>query len=349
MTQRLIRLALIIILVSIACTVPVLTEPTVRPTPRAVSQLIMTAGPDSTATPTPFQPIGPTLTPTRTATPPPSAPPEVVEAQPPAPTPIRIDQELPGGTVNLMILGNDFRPNSGYRTDIMMLVSIHGDTGKVNVVSFPRDLYVTIPGWTTQRLNTAFQYGGFRTFADTLEYNFGVRPTYYVMTNFDGFIGIIDSLGGVTVNVGNSLTDKCDLPQAQAGYCSVDPGPMVMDGATALWYVRSRYTTSDLDRARRSQEVLYGLFQRFMHLDAISRLPEFYDYYKNNVETNMGLNDMAPLLPVAVSAVNNPGNVNRYVIGQGYVIPFTTSEGAMVLLPNYDAISGIIAEAVYGR
>ena len=268
---------------------------------------------------------------------------------PELPTPNRSGQPLPEGTVNLLVLGSDFRPGEGYRTDVMMLVSIHGSSGTVNVVSFPRDLYVTIPGWTTQRLNTAFAYGGFPLMADTLQYNFGVRPDYYVMTNFQGFIGIIDSLGGVTVNVGNYLSDKCDLPQARGGYCEVSAGPVTMDGPTALWYVRSRYTTSDFDRTRRAQEVLYALFQRFMSIDAVSKLPEFFSYYQSSVETNMGIDAMTTLLPVASQVIGDSSRVNRYAIGPAHVTPFTTSGGAMVLLPNYDAISGIIAEAVYGQ
>jgi LCP family protein required for cell wall assembly len=349
MTTRLTRLALILILVSLSCSIPISVTPTAQPTPRAVSQLYVTAGADATPTPTPFQPVGPTLTPTVTNTPVPSATPEPEIAESEAePTPIRMDQPMPEGTVNLLVLGSDKREDAGFRTDVMMLVSIHG-SGKVNVVSFPRDLYVTIPGWTTQRLNTAFAYGGFQTMADTFEYNFGVRPTYYVMTNFQGFIDIIDSLAGVTVNADSPLKDKCDLPQARGGYCTVDVGPVVMDGATALWYVRSRYSSSDFDRTRRAQEVLFGLFQRFMSIDAITQLPDFYSYYQNNVETNMDLDVMASLLPVAANIINDPSNINRYVIGPGYVTPFTTSGGAMVLLPNYDAIYGVIAEAVYGE
>jgi LCP family protein required for cell wall assembly len=256
---------------------------------------------------------------------------------------------MPEGTINLMVLGSDFRPGQGQRTDVMMLVSIHGSSGTVSVVSFPRDLYVTIPGWTTQRMNTAFAYGGFPLLADTLEYNFGVRPTHYVMTNFQGFVGIIDSLGGVKVNVGNYLSDKCDLPQARNGYCTVDAGPVIMDGATALWYVRSRYTTSDFDRTRRAQEVLYALFDQMMSIAAVGKLPEFYAYYQSSVETNLTVDAITPLLPVASTIIGDSSRIRRYAVGPAQVTNFVTSGGAMVLLPNYDAISTIIAEAVYGQ
>jgi LCP family protein required for cell wall assembly len=350
MTKPLVCLTLILLLVSLACGLPYST--TLRPTPEAVSQvvsqLLVTAGPNSTATSTPFQPIGPTATdlPTATALPTNTPEPTSVEA-PDVPTPIRVDQNLPEGVVNLLVLGNDFRPSAGFRTDIILLVSINTGTGSVSIVSFPRDLYVDIPGWGTNRINTAFPHGGFSMMADTLQYNFGVRPTYYVMTNFQGFVGIVNSLGGINVNVSTYLRDKCDLPQAVNTYCEVGPGTVAMDGATALWYVRSRHSSSDFERGRRAQEVLYAIFTKLMSLDAITRLPELYSAYQSSVETNLSLDVIPPLLPVASQVMGDASRIHRYTIGPGQVTPFTTSGGAQVLLPNYNAIMAIINEAVY--
>src|SRR5512145_1810740 len=142
---------------------------------------------DFPATATPFQPIP--LTPT--VAPPPTATPEPEPTA--APTEEPANAETGEGIVNLLLLGSDARPGGGFRTDVMMLVSINRSNASVSVVSFPRDLYVTIPGWMTNRLNTAFGVGGFDLMAATFEYNFGVRPSYYVMTNFDGFKSIIDT------------------------------------------------------------------------------------------------------------------------------------------------------------
>ncbi|MBE0695799.1 MAG: LCP family protein, partial [Anaerolineaceae bacterium] len=255
-------------------------------------------------------------------------------------------QQQAEGTINLLVMGSDWRPSSGYRTDVIMLVSIHGNDGTVSVVSFPRDLYVTIPGWMEQRINTAFPHGGFSMLADTLEYNFGVRPDYYVLTNFSGFTGIIDSLGGVNVNIEQYLMDKCDLPQAVNTYCEVYPGPKHMNGPMALWYVRSRHSSSDFDRLRRAQEVLYGLFKRLMSLDAVSHLPDLYNSYRSSVATNMIVDDMAPLLSIANNIFNDSARVKRYTIGPGYVYPYVTESGAQVLLPNYDAIRQLIRDVI---
>jgi LCP family protein required for cell wall assembly len=350
MIRKLARFALVVLIITVACNIPnQVVEVSLAPTPLVVSQLVVDAVPGSTATATPFMPIGPTPTSIATNTPAPTDTPEAAPTDPAMPpTEVPVYQPQSEGTVNLMVIGSDLRPGGGYRTDVMMLVSIHADSGTVSLVSFPRDLYVSIPGWMEQRINTAFQHGGFSLLANTLETNFGVRPQYYVMTNFDGFIDIIDSLGGVTINIGKTLQDKCDLPQAVNTYCTVNPGPMNMNGKMALWYVRSRHSTSDFDRLRRAQEVLYGVFDRLMSVDAVSHLPDLYNSYRDSVETNMGLDDMLPLVPVASAVYNDSSRLHRYTIGPGQVYPYVTAEGAQVLLPNYAAIRQIVQEAVAG-
>lgn len=341
MKRPFIRLILVLILVSISCSLP--ASAMQQPSPQAVSQLpLATMDPNATATPTPFQPAGKTTTGA-------VKPSGGTSTGEPSLTPTPNKRKVPKGQIELMVFGSDYRPSSGYRTDIMMLVSINTNTHTVTVVSFPRDLYVPIPGWTTQRLNTAFPHGGFEMFADTIEENFGVRPQYYVMTNFQGFVSIINSLGGINVQVGQYLSDTCDLPQRDMnGYCTVNPGTVTMDGATALWYVRSRHTTNDLDRTRRAQEVLYAVFAKLMSLNAVQRLPELYAAYSSSVETNMDVKDMLPLLPTASKVISDSSLIKRYTFGSREVSNYVTETGAMVLLPNYDAIQEIIDEAVFG-
>ncbi len=347
MIKPLIRLALVIFLVTISCTLPTSTGVVPQTqTPRAVAQLITAGQPGSTATATPFQPVGPTSTPLPTATPTP-LPTDTSVPTPSEPTAIHISQQQAEGTINFLVMGSDFRPSSGFRTDVIVLVSVHTREGTVSAVSFPRDLYVTIPGWMEQRINTAFPHGGFSMMADTLQYNFGVRPDFYVLTNFQGFTGIIDNLGGVNVNIDKYLMDKCDLPQQVNTYCEVYPGTMNMDGATALWYVRSRHSSSDFDRLRRAQEVLFGVFQKLMSLDVVSRLPDLYNSYQQSVETNMRVDDIAPLLSIATQIYRDPSRIRRFAIGPGQVYPYVTAGGAQVLLPNYEAIRQIIIEAVF--
>ena len=339
-----------ILLALSACNMPVSADAaTAEETPLAVAQAhnLATVNPNPSKTATPFQPLGPTATYTITPTPTITSTPTVTPITfTPTPTVWNSNLTKPEGQVNIMVLGNDYRPSSGYRTDVMMLVSINPDPGIVNVVSFPRDLYVEIPGRGMNRLNVAQPLGGFELLASTLELNFGIRPDAYIMTNFNGFVSIINTLGGVDVTASQNLYDTCDLPAAVNGYCSAGPGVVHMDGATALWYVRSRYTSNDLDRNRRQQEVMYAIFKKLLSLNAVTRAPELYNTFRGSVETDLGLDELLPLLTI-IPKISDSNNINRYSIGAGQTTSYITPGGAMVLLPNEQAIQAILAEAIY--
>lgn len=248
----------------------------------------------------------------------------------------------PEGQVNILLLGSDQRPNDhGFRTDTIQLLTLTPSMDSVSLTSFPRDLYVYIPGYTVQRINTAFAVGGFKMLALTMEYNFGVTPDYYVMINLWSFKDVIDSLGGINVNVANALTDHRD----GYGQFTINPGLQAMDGETALWYARSRYSTSDFARGRRQQEVLEGIFRKILSLDGIRRAPQLYDLYRKNVQTDLAFDDIAKFLPLAAQVAEN-GNLRRFNIGGKEVWNYVNSYGAQVLLPNREAILTIMRQAL---
>lgn len=230
-----------------------------------------------------------------------------------------------------------------------MLLTVDTRKRTVSAVSFPRDLYVTIPGQKPNRINTVMPRGGFDLLVKTFEVNFGVHPDFYVMVEMQAFAEIIDRLNGVTVEVGMPLRDRCDrsLELSEDGWCEVAPGPMEMDGATALWYVRSRYSTSDFDRLRRAQEVLLAIFIKMMRLNAIAHWPQFYATYNKYVQTNITIGDFLPLLPTAVLVYREPSRLSRYTITRVEVTPFQTENGSSVLLPDYEKIDEIIYQAVF--
>jgi len=248
----------------------------------------------------------------------------------------------PAGQVNILLLGSDQRPDDGgFRTDTIQLVTINPKESTVKMTSFPRDLYIYIPGYTIQRINTAFQWGGFDALATAMEYNFGVKPDFYVLTNFWSFVDVINSLGGITVEIGQ---DHCDQRNAMGEFC-VYQGPMWMDGDTALWYVRSRYSTSDIDRGRRQQEVLEALFDKLVSLDGLSRVPELYNIYKQNVTTNLTFNDLTGFLPLATHLAGSQ-EVSRYSIGDDQAYDWTNYNGAMVLVPIRDKILELMRQVI---
>lgn len=285
--------------------------------------------------PTPFQPFELTATPTRDIQP-------ITDTLVPNPGLIP-----PDGQFNVLLLGSDWRPGAGYRTDVVLLISIFTKEGKVSLVSFPRDLWVEIPGHEENRINTVMQVGSFPLVVDTFERNFAIHIDRYMMTNFSGFRAIVDTLGGIDIEASKNTADRCDLSYQHGAWCSIGPGAAHLNGELALWYVRSRYTSNDFDRTRRAQEVMVGLFRKLMSLDAISRAPDVYNQFISSVETDINLNDLLPILNIAPSILQDPSRIRHYAIGTEHVTSHTTSGGAAVLLPNYEAIWQVIREAVY--
>lgn len=322
----------VLVLFVVACTIPWLSFSNDS---GSGIQLLADALKSGDTEPTAFQPFYYTATPTNDIQP-------ITDALVPNPGLIP-----PDGQVNILVLGSDFRANSGYRTDVVLLVSIFTKENKVSLISFPRDTWVEIPGLQEERINTVMGYGGLPLLADTFEHNFAVHIDHYIMTNFSGFQAIVDTLGGVDINASQNTADRCDLSYAHGSWCSVGPGEEHLDGEMALWYVRSRYTSNDFDRTRRAQEVLIGLGNRILTFDAISRAPEIYNLFIDNVETDMSLNDVLEVLNVIPAVLNDTSRIRRYALNTSQLTPYTTNSGAYVLLPNYDAIWQVIQEAVY--
>ena len=258
-----------------------------------------------------------------------------------APAPVGILAH-PEDQINILLLGSDQRPgDGGFRTDTIQLMTINPAAGTVKLTAFPRDLYVYIPGYTVQRINTAFGWGGFDALADTMEYNFGVKPDYYVLANFSAFVDGINSIGGVMVDVGR---DFCDHMDSFDTFC-VSQSTYWMNGRIALWYVRARYTTSDLDRGRRQQEVLEAVFKQLIDIKGLYRVPELYDVYKENVTTDIDLNLIIQLLPIAAHLADSV-EIGNYAIGRDQVYDWINYSGAMVLVPLREPVLEVMRQAI---
>ena len=262
----------------------------------------------------------------------------------PTPVPMIPATTLTENQMNILLLGSDDFGEHNFRTDVIMLLSINPKHQSVSLISFPRDLYVTIPGYWSNRINTAWSLGGFDLLADTFEVNFGIRPDYYMMVNYNGFKDVVNSLGGIDINVSQQLQDSCQFDPS--GWCVIEPGVVHMDGGTALWYARSRHTTSDFDRNRREQEVVWAIFRKAMNLNMLPKVPELYRAYREYVDTNVQLPEILSILPMA-PVIMDTENIKRYAVNSDMVWNWVTAEGAMVLMPNYDAIQPMLAEALY--
>ena len=252
-----------------------------------------------------------------------------------------IDQ--PDNQINIMLLGSD-QKYKGFigRTDVIILLTINTEDQTVHVTSFPRDLYVYIPGWTEQRINTAFAHGGFNTLQKTLNHNFGFEPDYYILINLWAFEYIVNDLGGIDVYVPRTI---CDNKWGGGLDHCVYPGNYHFYGREALWYVRSRMTTNDFDRNYRQQLVLEAILKRLISLDTITKIPKLFNTYINNVTTNLDLGTIVSLTPTGLK-LSDSSMINQYFINQKAVNSWVSPTGAQVLLPNFKVIRSILKDAL---
>lgn len=158
---------------------------------------------------------------------------------------------------NILLMGVDGSADSASRSDSMILVSVDYKHMKIKLTSFLRDSWVEIPSKGKKaKLNAACTYGGPQLVVDTIEYNFGVDIDHYVMVDFEMFTDIIDSLGGIDVEV----TEKEAKFINRTTRHTVDSGESVhLNGAKALVYCRIRKLDSDYMRTYRQRKVITSL------------------------------------------------------------------------------------------
>jgi LCP family protein required for cell wall assembly len=238
------------------------------------------------------------------------------------------------------------------RTDSMIVVSIDPLLKTAAMISFPRDLWVTIPGFGEDRINTAYRYGELRRVdgggagvaARTLDQNFGLRPTYYATVDFRGFQEIVNTLGGVLIDVPRPLKDD-EYPTENYGYERVffAPGPQLMDGATALKYARTRHQDSDFGRMARQQQVLLGIRERALRLNVLPRLPALVEQLARTVNTNFTPGELLSLAKLATQIES--AALGTLVVDSQLVTPYVGAEGASLQLPRRDEIRKAIQRA----
>ncbi len=259
----------------------------------------------------------------------------------------------------VLVMGLDTRPGEfgmGIRTDTMILISLDPTTNSVGMLSLPRDLYVDVPGYGLQRINTAFQTGelegaggGPRLAMQTVQYNFGIRVNEYVVVDFNTFVRVVDLIGGINVEVPYDISDP-EYPDMNYGFDPfyISAGWHQLDGATALKYARSRHSSDDIDRGRRQQQVLYAIRDKVTAYNMIPELavqaPALWAELRDGVQTGLPLDTM---LQLAWWVKDIPStNYRNDVMGWEYVIP-TNWQGMAVLIPDRDKIGPLMVE-VFG-
>lgn len=262
----------------------------------------------------------------------------------------RFGQVLPEWTgverVNVLLLGVDERPqeNGMARTDTMMLLTLDPTTLQAGVLSIPRDLWVPIPGYNQGRINTAHRLGEMYNYPgggpalarETVEYNLGVPIQYYVRLNFQGFVDLVNLIGGVDIYVPEPINDPL-YPDNNYGYdpLYIEAGQHHFDGAMALKYARTRHDSNDFQRADRQQQVLLAILERVTSLNMLPqlapRIGELYTIMDESVSTDLTLDEILALAGLAIKV--DRSQIRFAVIDQTCTEDYITPEGAQVLIP----------------
>jgi LCP family protein required for cell wall assembly len=256
-------------------------------------------------------PAGATALPQQTAAPSPEA--DAAPAQ--LPDPLR-------QPFNVLLVGVDKRasPEEGVRSDTLIVVHVNPEARTASMLSIPRDTVVNIPNAGLAKINYAFSFGytnaealygvgtdpdaaGGAVAAESVERLLGVTVDYIAQVDFRSFERLVDSVGGVVVDVPAPLLDA-EYPTENYGVerIYIPQGLQVMDGRTALVYARTRHASSDFDRGKRQQQVLRALLDQVRErglLENAAVLPRWAEVLQQNVRTTLPLRDLGTVAGLA--------------------------------------------------
>jgi LCP family protein required for cell wall assembly len=272
------------------------------------------------------------------------------------PEPMPMVDEGEYDIVNFLLLGSDTaNPNNAGRTDVLLILSVNRTAGTVSMLSLPRDLYVYIPGYQVYRINAAYGYGehngypggGAQLLIDTIRYNLGIEIDHYARVDFNSFKQLVDDLGGVELSVDCAIQDwrlkEPGLdPQVEENWemFTLPVGVHEMDGELALWYARSRRTSSDFDRGRRHQALIRGLWHRIRGLNLLEQVTDVWPQALEMVQTDITLDEMLSFIPLAASI--DTSRIASYVFRPNVEVrSWRSPEGSSVQVPIRDAIAAL--------
>ncbi|MFC1600356.1 LCP family protein [Patescibacteria group bacterium] len=258
-----------------------------------------------------------------------------------------LDTDVYGNT-NILLLGTGGGDHDGADlTDTIILASIDQNNKLVPMLSIPRDFYVNVEDLGGgQRINGIYEMGkdkydsvtGIKYVQETIEDITGIDIHYYVKIDFRGFEDIVESLGGVDIFVDEAINDPYYPKEGTILYqtFTLPSGQQTLDGETALKYARSRKTTSDFDRSKRQQKLLFAIKNKAMKKDVLlnpGKISDLYGAVKSNIETNLSLGHIIEL--AKISKDFNQENIISRVITDD-----PTSCGGFLYTPERDLFGG---------
>jgi LCP family protein required for cell wall assembly len=261
----------------------------------------------------------------------------------------------PPAPTNILILGADHRASSEEladtaRTDAIMVVSIDPEREQIAVLSIPRDLILNAPAYGRLRANSVVREAelnnpgsGRAEMAAAVENTFDIEIDHVMWLDFQGFVDVIDAVGGVEIDVPRTIVDtRFPLPD-DSGTTTVrfDAGLQWMSGETALQYARTRQADDDYARAARQQQVIAAAMQKFEDPVYWLRLPQVMMAANNNTESDFTVADVVRYLP---GVLHYQDRIETQVITREFI----ELDGA-VALPNIEALRPWLDEHLVHR
>lgn len=261
------------------------------------------------------------------------------------------------GIVNILLVGQDRRENEPrQRSDTMILCTFNTKKSSFNLTSFMRDTYVYIPGYGNNKLNAAYQWGGFSLLNETLAVNFGVHVDANVEVDFDGFIGIIDLVGGIDIELAqNEATymnkhkgfeyNKDEVWNLKAGWNH-------LNADQALAYARIRYTATgtgtknDFGRTERQRTVLLALLNKYKS-QSVTTMIAMLDDILPLITTNMTNEEIISYVYNLFPMLMNADLSTQQIPANGTYSDKSISGVGSCLVPDLAANRDILAEILY--
>lgn len=248
--------------------------------------------------------------------------------------------------VNILVMGLDYRDweagEEASRTDSMMVLTIEPETKKAGLLSIPRDLWVNIPGFGQNKINTAYFLGeinhlpggGPALASQTVEEFLGIDIHYYAQIDFNTFVQFVDFIGGVKIEIPEriKLLRPGGLPPIR-----LDAGTYNLPGELALAYARNRSSgDGDFDRALRQQQLILALRGQFLRSDVqgiiLGNPQGVWDIFSEGIKTNIPFGDAFSLGLLALE-VDTSSIVQRVISPPEYVTFATSPDGLEILKP----------------
>ena len=250
---------------------------------------------------------------------------------------------------NILLLGVDARnpkDDTVSRSDSMMLISIDKAHNCVKMVSFLRDTWVYIPCIDKkQRLNAACQYDGYNGVVDTIEYNFGIDIDGYVVADFEMFKVLVDSIGGVEVEV--SEKEAKEVTSHKGRYCNVklDAGKYKLTGEQALAYCRIRKIDTDFMRAYRQRTVMQAILKSVKSANPI-KLVSMASKAAPYIETNLS---KTKIISSGLKALPCIGDMAEVRVPFDGTWQYATIGGASVITIDVDKNKEQLKDLIYNK